>query len=72
MGQGVPQHLDHGFVQFRLLAGYGQVHLPATALGQVPHHAVEPVEEGPDGDHTDLHHVVLQLAGNAVQVAQGI
>ena len=66
--QRVNQAIDHGLVDFRLLAVNHQLHLFLQLLTHVVHQPRQPVERKTERQHADVHDALLQFTGIAFQL----
>ena len=76
MDQGIGEPLDHGLVEFGVLAGRDELDILVKVMGKVMHQAPEATEQGTDRHHANTHGGVAQagaqafeLFGNALEVA---
>src|SRR4030067_2563798 len=59
--KGMAEGVDHGLVDFRVLAGNRELHFLALLFRQVPDHPGEALEYVADREHPDPHDRILQL-----------
>ena len=63
----IAQLVDHPFVEFRAFAADFQPNVFSVDPRQVADHAMEPVEQRPDRQHSHVHHALLNAVAGAVK-----